>query len=189
MEHNEKESAEVEEKRSPAEVDAKGRERRGGGIGPVGTIGYSKRERKRDVFLPKGTFYAGSARSSLLGEAARTRRAAPRRRRNRPRVSAGRFSGGKRVVGYPARESAWSTVVGLTGRGPIGVEKSGDPCVWDARKDGGSDGGAISLGGGGEGRQLRSAGWTTGRGGGRFGSRGRVAGRDGTGRRGGGERG
>lgn len=32
------------------------------------------------------------------------RRAAPRRRRNRPRVSAGKFSGGKRVVGIP-RES------------------------------------------------------------------------------------
>lgn len=44
-----------------------------------GTIGYSVRERKGDVFLPKGTFCAGFARSSLLGEAARTRRATPRR--------------------------------------------------------------------------------------------------------------
>lgn len=94
-------------------------------IGSVGTIGYSKRERKRDVFLPKGTFCAGFARSSLLGEAARTRRATPRRRRNRPRVPAGKFSGGKRVVGIPrARVGTgrrwWDT---------IGVEKSGDPSL------------------------------------------------------------
>lgn len=59
------------------------------------------------------------------------------------------------------------------------MEKSGDPCL--GREEGWRrDGGAISLGGGGEGRQLRSAGWT-GRGG-RVGSRGRIE-RDGAGAR------
>lgn len=110
--HNEKESAEVEEK-EPRGGGREGRERERWGDRAGGyDRDIAKRERKRDVFLPKGTFCAGFARSSLLGKAARTRRAAPRRRRNRPRVPAGRFSGGKTSCRYPARESAWSTVVG-----------------------------------------------------------------------------
>ncbi|KYN42800.1 hypothetical protein ALC56_02602 [Trachymyrmex septentrionalis] len=96
-------------------------------------------------FFQRGLFCAGFARSSLLGEAARTRRATPRRRRNRPHVPAApRWE-----------EEGWR-----------------------------SNGGAISLGGGGEGRQLRSAGWMMGRDGRRVGSRGRVT--DGAGRKEGG---
>jgi len=56
--------------------------------------------------------------------------------------------------------------VGTTGGGgvrlgPIGVEKSGDPSLGHG-EGWRSNGGAISLGAGGEGRQLRSAGWMTG---------------------------
>lgn len=89
MEHNEKEPAEVEEEESRGGGRRK-RERERRRTGLADTMGYSERERKRDVFLPKGTFCAGFARPSLLGEAARTRRATPRRRRNRPRVLAGK---------------------------------------------------------------------------------------------------
>lgn len=70
--------------------------------------------------------------------------------------------GRKRVVGIP-RESVRSSsapVVG-SGRGLAGTVGEGDR-VWDTRKRTARDGGrAISLGGG-EGRQLRSAGWTIG---------------------------
>lgn len=60
--------------------------------------------------------------------------------------------------------------------GPIGVEKSGGPCLGrGGRMTERGVGGAISLGGGGEGRQLRMP---AGRRGTRVGSRGRVAGRD-----------
>lgn len=66
-------------------------------------VRYSERERER-CFLPKGTFCAGFAHSPLLGEAARTRRAAPRRRRNRPRMPVGNLVGANELSGIP-RES------------------------------------------------------------------------------------
>jgi len=72
--------------------------------------------------------------------------------------------GSKRVVGIP-RESAQLAMVGR------GRDREGDG-VWDTRKDGG----VISLGRGGEGRQLRSAG-LMGRVGSGQGSAGRGAGR------------
>lgn len=128
-------------------------------------------------FFQRGLF--ALALHARLSSAKRHGRAAPRRRRNRPRVPAGKFSGGKRVVSIP-RESRH----GRRWWGMVGADRGGEEWrtrVWDARKDGRMMVGQFPLAG--EGKGVSCVVPAGRRDGGRFGSRGRAAGWSETGER------
>lgn len=148
LEHNEKEPAEVEEEESRGGGRRK-RERRRTGL--ADTMGYSERERKREMFFFQRGLFA-LALHARLSSAKRHERDAPHRAVVEivPVCSPGRCGGGKTSCRYPARESARPAMVGAT----VGADRGGEEWrtrVWDTRKDGGVMVGQFPLAGEGKG--------------------------------------